>query len=155
MNTDRLIFIGGNLEDYNTCSVALNGICGLKNVYYGIGVKHGPEPQYIAIESSLGKRVIIFKGCVQFLELREEIERIREGFPEDADQYTRSKYTTENTNHIIDSANSMARPYCTGTEIRELIERIKKEAYEEGYNEHKRRLRVIFGLEHDRNELKL
>lgn len=154
MNMNRLIFIGGNLEDYNTCSVSLNGIRGLNNVYYGIGAKHGPDPQYITIESSFGKRVIIFKGCAQFLELREEIERIREGFPKDADHYTRSKYTTENTNRIVDAANSMARPYCSGTEIRELIERIKKEAYEEGYNEHKRRLRVIFGLEFDKNELK-
>ena len=153
MDYNRIILIGGNRADYESCSVALHGISGLHNVYYGIGVKHGPEPQYIAIESSLGKRVIIFKGCVQFHELREEIERISEGYPNDADSYIRSKYTEEMTNRIVDAANTMARPYYSGTEIREAIENARKIAYKDGFNEHKRRLRVNFGLERDPNEL--
>ena len=132
-NVENKVIIGGSRKDLESLELYLDNIDGLSNTYYandGTDIRS----RVILIKSSLGKMVVIFKGCIQFLEINEEIERIRAGYPKDADRYTRSKYITENTNRIEDVANTMAKPYYTGTEIREAIEKAEKLAYKNGYN---------------------
>ena len=144
------IIIGGTYEDYENAGRFLSLVRGLS----GVGVSNAVNNprKYIAATSSLGKRVIVLDTATEFDMLMSLIDRANAHCPE-YDDPARDDYVRIQTNNFIDTINFITMPYYTGTQIREAIENARKQSYREGYDEHKRRIRVLFGLEKDKHEL--
>lgn len=144
------IIIGGTYEDYENAGCSLSLVRGL----IGVGVSNAVNQprKFIAATSSLGKRVIVLDTAKEFDMLMSLIDSTKAHCPEYNDP-AHDHYVRIQTNNFIDIINSIATPYYTGTEIREAMEKARKQSYKEGYYEHKRRIRVLFGLEQDRHEI--
>lgn len=144
------IIIGGTYEDYENAGCSLSSARGLR----GVGVSNAVNKprKFIAATSSLGKRVIVLDTAKEFDMLMSSINSTKAHCPEYNDP-AYDYYVRIQTNKFIDIINSIAMPYYTGTEIREAMENARKQSYKDGYYEHKRRIRVLFGLEKDKHEL--
>lgn len=144
------IIIGGTYDDYENAGCSLSLARGLR----GVGVSNAVNKprKFIAATSSLGKRVIVLDTATEFDMLMRLIDYAIEHCPE-YDDPAREHYVKIQTNNFIDTINFIAMPYYTGTQIREAVENARKQSYREGYYEHKRRTRVLFGLEEDKHEL--
>lgn len=144
------IIIGGTYEDYENAGCSLSLARGLR----GVGVSNAVNKprKFIAAISSLGKRIIVLDTAKEFDMLISMINTAKAHCPEHDDP-AHDYYVRIQTNKFIDAINSIAMPYYTGTEIREAVENARKQSYKEGYYEHKRRIRVLFGLENDRHEI--
>lgn len=145
------IIIGGTYEDYENAGCSVSLVRGLRGVYVSNAVNKSRK--FIAATSSLGKRVIVLDTAKEFDMLMRLIDSAKAHCPR-YDHPAHDRYVAVKTNNFIDTINSIAMPYYTGTEIREAVENARKQSYKEGYYEHKRRIRVSFGLENDANELK-
>lgn len=144
------IIIGGTYEDYENAGRCLSLVRGLS----GVGVSNAVNNprKFIAATSSLGKRVIVLDTAKEFDMLMSLIDSAKAHCPEHDDP-AREHYVRIQTDNFIDTINFITMPYYTGTQIREAIENARKQSYRDGYNEHKRRTRVLFGLEEDKHEL--
>ena len=144
------IIIGGTYEDYENAGCSLSLVRGLSRV--GVSNAVNKPRKFIAATSSLGKRVIVLDTAEEFDMLMSLIDSAKAHCPE-YDDPAHDRYVSQTTNNFIDVINLIAMPYYTGTEIREAVENARKQSYKEGYYEHKRRIRVSFGLEKDKHEL--
>lgn len=135
------IYIGGNKID-------LDGAAGVNINHLEYGMIQG-EHKYI-VATYFGIQFIIFKGSKlfdliypKFISIKEKLNNLRNS---DVGRYCyEPAYNTAKSDLeliVID----IAMEYVNPEDIRNYIAKEKEKSYNEGYDEHRKRLREVFGL---------
>ena len=140
---DNTIYIGGSKTDCGTGGVNID------HLGYGMSVL---EHRYI-IMRCFGIEFIIFKGSKtfdiiypKFIEFQEKLYSLNKTKTDIEKYYYKSVYNTyKNDLEIL--AISISINYVNPEDILNYISKEKKKSYDEGYAEHKRQLREVFGLQ--------
>lgn len=134
-----IIYIGGNQSDYKNFS-------GVNITHLGDGML--PKEHRFAIAYCFGIQFILYKGSDafetiynEFIKWQEELYACCCSREEYKEIYDAAKIDLENL------TITMAINYVSAEDIRNYIAREKEKSYKEGYDKHKRELRVVFGLE--------
>lgn len=135
------IYIGGSKTD-------LNGTAGVNIDHLGYGISQA-EHNYIVM-SYFGIQFIIFKGSKlfnlvypKFISIKEKLDNLRNS---DIGRYCYEPAYNAAKSDLELVVIDIAMEYVNPEDIRNYIVKEKEKSYNEGYSEHKKKLREVFGL---------
>lgn len=137
---NSVIYIGGDKSDYDKL-----GCVNISHLGFGMSQR---EHMY-AIAYCFGITFILFKGSnafqviyPKFIEWQEKLYGCNKSESKECYKTLYDAAKTDMENLTI----SMAVNYVSAEDIRNYISKEKEKSYNEGYAEHKRQLREVFGL---------